>query len=267
MAWNTRCYMNFRRVIPLIFACCLLWAFVQRNTDEDLAVRLTSNYGHLLSMDDIRNVNCEDVIVLRGDVSEAYVGKVKGAKECYFKWVLERNGQRIQQKEGELFRLDGGYSPTQKIFFHVFPYEGVYEVRLELYGYNKKGDVFVKDVQSNQILVRQDFVPKLMGGSDKQGTRYFQSSHEMVLDCSTAHCVQEFFIVVSENDEEGKPVRECFSKVFKGDVQEFISLFTLARQEEFSFENGKNYHLKVGPGANAKIDPDLWFINQEFVVE
>ena len=245
-------------------------ALAQSLDDEygELDIHISSNYKHILNSKDLYDIDCEKIIIFRGFINEAYVESIKGGKTHFYEYLLIRNEKVIDTLTTEEFKCPKGWCSFDDCYFNIFPYAGTYKIQLNAYSANSKEAYLMDSTVSNLITVYDEFQPRLLGGYEKKDTSYIYSNDKsIVIDCSSASCMKEYFVSIYECDEHWIPLKIGMEKIYYGAPEDYIDVFTLARKEQYKLSQDKKYRLLVGPGSNVEIDPHTWFINQKFKIE
>ena len=238
---------------------------------DDLDVHLSSNYNYVLNNKDLYDIGCDQIIVLKGSVGEAFLGGYRGVKYFYNEWIVFRNNMAIDTITKPEFKPGKGWWYQDDAFFNIFPYAGTYtlelNVRAFITGY-REDDWVIQTAKSNLITVYDDFLPQLIGSTrNEQKIHEYNSPKEIVLDCSGASCILEYFILITEHDENWNEKKRVIEKVYHGNPEDFIDLFVLAKKAGFDYEPGVNYQVMVGPGSNILINPNTWYTNEPFRIK
>ena len=260
-----------KKLTTLIFTLSVsLLAFSQSEIDDygDLSLHISSNYKHILNSKDLYDIDCEKVIIFRGFANEAYVENVKGGKTHFYEYLLMRNEKVIDTLTTEEFKCPKGWCSFDDCFFNIFPFAGTYKIQMNAYSIAGDGAYLMDSTTSNLITVFDEFQPRLLGGYEKKDTSYIYSDDKsIVIDCSSASCMKEYFVSIFECDNDWNPVKIGMEKIYYGAPEDYIDVFTLARKVKYKLHPEKEYRLLVGPGSNVEIDPHTWFINQKFKIE
>lgn len=233
-----------------------------------LNIHISSNYKHILNSSDLYEVDCEKVIIFRGFTNEAYVDHVKGGKTHFYEYLLIRNEKVIDTLTTDEFKCPKGWCSFDDCYFNAFPYAGAYKIQLNAYSVSGRNAYLIDSTQSNLITVFDEFQPTLLGGYKENDTVYvYPNIKSIVIDCSSAYCMKEYFISIFECDDDWNPIKSSIERIYYGATEDYIDIFTLARKEKYILKEGIKYRLLVGPGSNVDIDPNTWFINQAFKIE
>ena len=140
-------------------------------------------------------------------------------------------------------------------------------VRAYVSGY-MEDDWVIQTAMSNNITVYSEFLPHLIGGNViDDSTHIYTNPRNLVLDCSMASCIMEYFVMLIEYDENWENPEVVVNKIYHGAPSDFIDLTMLARKHKYQFQDNLNYSVLVGPGSNIIIDPATWYINSKFRIE
>ena len=237
---------------------------------DDLNVHLSSNYNYILNNKDLYDIGCDQIIVMKGYVDEAFLGGYRGVKYFYNEWILYRNEKAIDTLTDEAYKPAKGWWYHDDAFFNVFPYAGVYKIKLNVRAFvtgDKEDDWVIQTTESNLITVYNAFLPHLIGGKKVEHVHKYNSAREVVLDCSGASCILEYFLIVTEYDDDWNEGGKVMEKIYHGNPEDFIDLHTIARKDRVELKSGTNYKVLVGPGSNITIDPDTWYTHEAFRIE
>lgn len=238
---------------------------------DELKVQLSSNYDYVLNNKDLYDIGCDQIIVLKGYTGEAFLGGYRGIKYFYNEWIIYRNQLAIDTIIKPMYKPAKGWWYQDDVFFNIFPYAGTYTLKLNVRAYVTgylEDDWVIQTAESNLITIYDDFLPHLIGGTQNENKIHeYNTPKSIVLDCSGASCILEYFIIVTEYDENWEEVGRVVEKIYRGNPEDFIDLFVLAKREKYNFKPGTNYKVMVGPGSNILIDPNTWYTNEAFRVK
>ncbi len=259
-----------KSILPILALLISTFSFSQSSVDDygELNLHISSNYKHILNSRDLYDIDCEKVVIFRGFASEAYVESVKGGKTHFYQYLLLRNEKVIDSLTTEVFKCPKGWCSFDDCFFNIFPFAGTYKIQMNAYSATNNDSYLMDSTTSNLITVYDEFQPRLLGGYEKKDTSYIYSNDKsIVIDCSSASCIKEYFVSIYECDNDWNPVKNGMEKIYYGAPEDYIDVFTLARKEKYRLHADKKYRLLVGPGSNVEINPYTWFINQKFKIE
>lgn len=238
---------------------------------DELKIQLSSNYNYVLNNKDLYDIGCDQIIVLKGSVGEAFLGGYRGIKYFYNEWIIYRNKIAIDTIIKPMFKPGKGWWYQDDSFFNLFPYAGTYNLKLNVRAYVTgylEDDWIIQTGQSNNITIYDDFLPHLIGGTPTaEKIHEFDSPKSILLDCSGASCILEYFIIITEHDDNWEEKERVVEKIYNGNPEDFINLFVLSKKLGYDFVPGKNYKVMVGPGSNILINPNTWYTNEAFRIK
>lgn len=256
--------------IALFFFLAITGHVHAQETDDDiddLEVRLSSNYNYILNNKDLYDIGCEEIIVMKGYVDEAFLGAYRGVKYYYNEWILYRNQIAVDTIEKDMYKPGKGWWYQDDCFFNVFPYAGVYQLKLNVRAYvtgHREDDWVIQHAMSNMITIYDDFLPHLIGGKKEEQINYYNNPKEVVLDCSGASCILEYFVIITEYDNNWEPIKRVVEKIYRGNPEDFLDLYIISKKGGYDLKKDTNYKVMVGPGSNIIIDPATWYTHDAF---
>lgn len=259
-----------RSFIFLILHACVINTYAQADRDE-ISPRLSSNYQHIVNNKDLHNIGCDNVIIFKGEAREAFIGTYKGIKTAYFQWILYRNNKPVDTTFSDFSLCYKGVCPNEECYFNLYPFAGVYKLKLIVRGYTSDehdDNQILQQSESNLITVYNDFLPQFMGGYlNDQKIQIYSNPKEIVLDCSMAECMKDYFVSIMEYDDKWESPKPVVYKIHYGESQEYLDVFMLAHKNGVILEKDKKYSILIGPGSNLEMDPDRWYINSKFMIQ
>jgi len=199
-------YLILKYFIFLASLFCVQNLYAQSDIDQ-ITPRISSNYQHIVNNKDLHNIGCDKVIIFKGEAREAFIGSYKGIKTAYFQWILFRNNKPVDTTYSDLSLCYKGICPSEECYFNLYPFAGVYKLKLIVRGYssdNHEENQVLQESESNFITVYNDFLPQFMGGYlNDENIQIYTNPREIVLDCSMAECMKDYFVSIMEYDENG----------------------------------------------------------------